>query len=112
MPIDLLMLEATTPLLEPKLAIKETTWTELVKEQVEKKTLKGRTCKMYSEKRNVAVSDNRKCLCGRYVRRHSYTGDPVENPQDIPKWNSDCVAKVDVTVYGERKNGARVCQCF
>ena len=112
MQINLLMLEATTPLLEPILAIKETRWIELVKEQVKKETLKGRTCKMYSKSMNETVSDDSKCMCGRYVRRHSYTGVPVEKPQDIHKWVLDCVTRVDVTVYGERKNGSRVCQCF
>ena len=88
---------------------KETLWQKLVKQQVKDGTLKCPTCKVYSTKSdNNTVAKETRCVCGRLARRHSYTDDPETKYQKSQKWRPNFTAIVDVTTYGQRKNGARV----
>lgn len=89
-----------------------TGWEKLINKEVVKGTLKGRTCKIYSAKLSSTVDRDARCVCGRLARRHSYTGDPKTEYQGSQKWKLEFAAEVDVTIYGQLANGARVCDCF
>ena len=103
----------TQPSSSPHRLSHNSRWTELVKEELRKEILKCLTCKIYSKSADNTINDETECVCGRPARRHSYDGIPEAKPQHIRKWKSNQhAAIVDVTVYGQRKNGARVCYYF
>ena len=89
---------------------KEHTWQELVQSQVKNGKLKCRTCKVYSTAVGDTVDEKTRCVCGRLARRHSFTGKPETQYQTALKWRQkQLAAVVDATIFGQMKNGARVC---
>jgi hypothetical protein len=95
--------------LETSRLLKECTWEELVEEQVKQDKLKCRTCKAYSTTVDDTIDEKTRCVCGRLVHRHSFTGKAETELQNAQKWRPKLAAVVDVTIYGQLKSGARVC---
>lgn len=88
--------------------LKETTWGILVKEQLKKETLKCLTCSVYSTRVDETVPKETICVCKRLARQHSYSGVPETQYRNRQRWEQKFAVEVDVTVYGQRKNGSRV----
>lgn len=84
-------------------------WEELVEEQIKNDTLKSRTCKAYSTNEKTNISEKTRCICGRLTYRHSFTGESEIEYQNAQKWRPKLSCVVNVTVYGQLMNGARVC---
>src|SRR5690348_4202934 len=86
------------------------TWKELVKEQYITGKLKGVTCNIYST-RSARITETKPCLCGRLPRQHSFDGEPKTINANHRKFKPSIHAEaVPLSVYGELKNGARVCK--
>ena len=101
--------ERSSSLTYPR-AFKEATWRKLVEEEVEKGKLKVLKCSCYSVSNNENLDNEIKCICGRYARRHSFTGEPRTQYRTAQRWVRRFIAvEEDVTVYGQLQSGARVC---
>jgi hypothetical protein len=87
-------------------------WEERVKQQVAKGNLTGITCKLYSSKIKEDTDTTIPCICGRLLRQHSFTGDPVEvaGLNFDARWHA--AENSASVIYGKLKNGARVCMCI
>ena len=84
-------------------------WKDYVKDQVQNEKLKAVTCPIYSANINRISDETNKCICGRLVRKHSYTGQPVEEYRDHKCWRENIHAEeVELTIYGQLINDARV----
>ena len=84
-------------------------WKDYVKAQVQNEKLKAVTCPIYSANINRISDETTKCICRRLVRKHSYTGQPVEEYRNHKRWVANIHAKkVELTIYGQLINDARV----
>jgi hypothetical protein len=85
-------------------------WSTIVEQEVRKGKLKVKKCPRYSTPSNRNLNDEKKCICGRLPRKHSFTGEPkFPNAQ---RWTPKLATLEDVTVYGQLSSGARVCNSF
>jgi hypothetical protein len=87
-------------------------WNTIVEKEVSKGTLKVKKCSCYSTRSNQSLNDGTECICGRLPRKHSFTGEPQTKFQNAKKWKPQLATLEDVTVYGQLRNGARVCKSF
>jgi hypothetical protein len=109
MPVDVIKFESDDlPLISRN---KKNTWKHLVEEQVTAGKLTGVTCQIYSSKSTEVIEETRFCICGRLIRRHSFNDEPMTGYAKHQTFRANVhTVKAPLSVYGELKNGARVCK--
>jgi hypothetical protein len=87
-------------------------WENLIIHNMKNPKFKSRTCQLFNNESTAIGDQDKLCHCGRMIRRHSYTGKPVEfegatdgtvDPQ-LPKiFSKKHSTAVEINVFGTLK---------
>jgi len=93
--------------------VENPSWVDLVRQAIpeEQEKLRGSTCRLYKKGQTIADSDaEKRCLCGRLPRGHSFTSAPRSTPiAPGETWSKfKHATKSKVTVYGIWNNKTKV----